>query len=374
VTRYRPTVAEIDLGAIAHNVRLLRPPGAELMAVVKADGYGHGDAEVARAALGAGASRLGVSLVEEGLGLRDRGIDAPILVLTEFPPGSEKEALERGLTPTVYTDEGVAGVAEAARALGRPAGVHLKLDTGMHRVGLWPPDDAPAFAVRVLDAGLGLEGLWTHFADSELDDTGTLEQLARFRVAADALVAVGITPGVLHAANSGATIRFPQTHLDLVRPGAAVYGVDPGGGLAEPFGLRPALSWRSAVTMVKRLPSGSRLSYGGRYALEREATIATVPVGYDDGFPRQLGGNSEVLIGGRRHQVVGTVTMDQILVDCGDDSVSWGDEVVLIGTQGDERITIEEIAERAGTIPRQIATGIGGRVPREYPAANGQPR
>jgi alanine racemase len=374
VTRYRPTVVEIDLEAIAHNVRLLRPPGAELMAVVKADGYGHGDAEVARAALEAGASRLGVSLVEEGFGLRDRGIDAPILVLTEFPPGSEKEALERGLTPTVYTDEGVAGVAEAARALGRPAGVHLKLDTGMHRVGLWPPEDAPAFARRVLDAGLELEGLWTHFADSELDDAGTLEQLARFRVAADALAAAGITPRVLHAANSGATIRFPQTHLDLVRPGAAVYGLDPGGGLAEPFGLRPALSWRSAVTMVKRLPTGARLSYGGRYALEREATIATVPVGYDDGFPRQLGGGAEVLIGGRRHRVVGTITMDQILVDCGDDPVCSGDEVVLIGTQGDERIAVEELAERAGTIARQIATGIGGRVPREYPAADGRPR
>ena len=305
MTRYRPTVVEIDLDAIAHNVRLLRPPGAELMAVVKADGYGHGDAEVARAALEAGASRLGVSLVEEGLGLRDRGIDAPILVLAEFPPGSEKEALERGLTPTVYTDEGVAGVAEAARALGRPAGVHLKLDTGMHRVGLWPPEQAPAFARRVLEAGLELEGLWTHFADSELDEAGTLEQLTRFRAAADALAAVGITPGVLHAANSGATIRFPQTHLDLVRPGAAVYGIDPGGGLAEPFGLRPALSWRSAVTMVKRLPAGERLSYGGRYALERDATIATVPVGYDDGFPRRLGGKGEVLIGGRRRPVVG---------------------------------------------------------------------
>ena len=374
MTRYRPTVVEIDLDAVGHNVRLLRPPSAELMAVVKADGYGHGDAAVARAALEAGATRLGVSLVEEGLSLRERGISAPILVLTEFPAGSEKEALERGLTPTVYTDEGVAGVAEAARALGRPARVHLKLDTGMHRVGLWPPEDAPAFARRVLDAGLELEGLWTHFADSELDDTGTLEQLARFRVAADALLAARIGPGVLHAANSGATIRFPRTHLDLVRPGAAVYGLDPGGGLAEPFGLRPALSWRSAVTMVKRLPTGSRLSYGGRYALEREATIATVPVGYDDGFPRQLGGRAEVLIGGRRHRVVGTVTMDQILVDCGDDPVSSGDEVVLIGTQGDERIPVEEIAERAGTIARQIATGIGGRVPREYPAADGRPR
>jgi alanine racemase len=374
VTRYRPTFVEIDLDAVARNVRLLRPAGAELMAVVKADGYGLGDAEIAVAALGAGASRLGVALVEEGLGLRERGVDAPILVLAEFPPGSEKEALERGLTPTVYTDEGLAGVSEAAQALGRPLGVHLKVDTGMHRVGLWPPEDAPAFAGRILEAGLELEGLWTHFADSERDDEGTLEQLARFLATAEALAAAGIAPGILHAANSGATIRFPQTHLDLVRPGAAVYGVDPGGGLAERFGVRPALSWRSAVTMVKRLPAGERVSYGGRYALERDATIATVPVGYDDGYPRQLEGKADVLIGGRRHPVAGTITMDQILVDCGDASVAPGDEVVLIGAQGDERIPVEELAERAGTIARQITTGIGERVPREYVGGEGRPR
>ncbi len=308
------------------------------MAVVKADGYGHGDAEVAGAALEAGASRLGVALVEEGLGLRERGIDAPILVLAEFPPGSEKEALERGLTPTVYTDEGLAGVAEAARALGRPVGVHLKVDTGMHRVGLWPPEDAPAFARRILDAGLELEGLWTHFADSERDDAGTLEQLARFRAAAEALAAARITPAVLHAANSGATIRFPQTHLDLVRPGAAVYGVDPGGGLAEPFGLRPALSWRSAVTMVKRLPAGERRlvrragtrSSGTRRSRPCRSATTT-------GTPGSSRAKAEVLIGGRRHPVAGTITMDQILVDCGDASVAPGDEVVLIGAQGDER-------------------------------------
>ena len=159
-----------------------------------------------------------------------------------------------------------------------------------------------------------------------------------------------------------------------MRPGAAVYGVDPGGGLADPSALRPALSWRSAVTMVKRLPAGERLSYGGRYALERDATIATVPVGYDDGYPEAARAKGEVLIGGRRHPVAGTITMDQILVDCGDDPVSPGDEVVLIGTQGDERITAEELAERAGTIARQIATGIGERVPREYAAADGRPR
>ncbi|HSD49145.1 MAG TPA: alanine racemase [Actinomycetota bacterium] len=371
MTRYRPTFVEVDLDAIRHNVRRLRPPGAELMAVVKADGYGHGDAVVARAALEAGASWLGVSLVEEGLALREQGIAASILVLTEFPPGSEKEALQGGLTPTVYTEDGLAGVADAARAAGGRVGVHLKLDTGMHRVGLWPPERAVPFTRRILDAGLELEGLWTHFADAETDDDGTLRQLERFRAATGALSAVGITPRLRHAANSGATIRLPQTHLDLVRPGAAVYGLDPGGGIAEPFGLRPALSWRSAVTMVKRLPAGERLSYGGRYVLEREATVATVPVGYEDGYPRRMGGSAEVLIGGRCRPVAGTITMDQILVDCGEDHVSTGDEVVLIGAQGGERISAEGFAERAGTIGREITTGIGERVPRVYTGSEG---
>jgi alanine racemase len=366
VTRYRPTVVQVDLDAIRHNVRLLKPPNAELMAIVKADGYGLGAAPVARAALEAGASRLGVALVEEGLTLRETGIvSAPILVLTEFPPGSEKEALEAGLTPSIYSGDGLARLAEAARALGSPGRVHLKLDTGMHRVGLWPPGEAPAFARRILDEGLEIEGVWTHFADSEGDDEGTRRQLAAFRSAVDALAADGIRPGVLHAANSGATIRLPETHLDLVRPGAAVYGLDPGEGLDQRAGLRPALSWRSAVTMVKRLPAGERLSYGGRYLLDRASTIATVPVGYDDGYPRAAV-RAEVLIGGARRPVAGTITMDQILVDCGDADVAPGDEVVLIGAQGDERISADELAERAGTIARAIATGIGRRVPREY--------
>ncbi len=371
MTRYRPTFVEVDLDAIRHNVRRLRPPGAGLMAVVKADAYGHGDAAVARAALEAGASSLGVSLVEEGLALREHGVGAPILVLTEFPPGSEKEALEAGLTPTVYTEDGLAGVADAARAAGTRVSVHLKLDTGMHRVGLWPPELAEPFARRILDAGLEIEGLWTHFADAETDDEGTLRQLERFLAANDALRAVGITPPIRHAANSAATIRLPETHLDLVRPGAGVYGLDPVAGIAERFGLRPALSWRSAVTMAKRLPAGERLSYGGRYVLERDATVATVPVGYEDGYPRRMGGSADVLIGGRRRPVAGTITMDQILVDCGDDHVTPGDEVVLIGAQGDERISAEGFAERAGTIGREITTGIGERVPRVYTGSEG---
>jgi alanine racemase len=364
VTRYRPTVVEIDLDAIRRNVRLLKPDRAELMAIVKADGYGHGATPVARAALEAGATRLGVALVEEGLSLREAGVAAPILVLAEFPPGSEKEALEAGLTPSIYSDDGLAALSEASRAIGRPAAVHLKLDTGMHRVGLWPLDGAPAFAHRILEAGLRIGGVWTHFADSERDDQGTRRQLERFRTAVEAMAAAGIGPEIQHAANSAATIRFPESHLDLVRPGAAIYGIDRDAS-GDRAGLRPALTWRSAVSMVKRLPAGERLSYGGRYVLERGSTIATVPVGYDDGYPRQVEG-AEVLIGGARRTVAGTVTMDQILVDCGDATVAPGDEVVLIGAQGPERITADELAERAGTIGRHIATGIGRRVPREY--------
>jgi alanine racemase len=366
VTRYRPTVVEVDLEAIRHNVRLLKPPNAELMAVVKADGYGHGDEAVARAALEAGAARIGVALVEEGLGLRERGIQAPILVLSELPPGSEKEALAAGLTPTVYTEDGVAGISEAAGALGRHAAVHLKLDTGMHRVGAWPPSRVSAIARAIFDSGLELEGLWTHFAASERDDEGTREQLRRLLEARDALVSEGIRPKLVHAANSGATIRLPETHLDLVRPGAAVYGVDPGDGVGPAFGLRPALTWRSAVTMVKRVPEGDRLSYGGTYRLERDANVATVPVGYGDGYPRGLSSKADVLIRGRRHRVAGTVTMDQTLVDCGDEDVAVGDEVVMIGASGEDRITAEELASHLGTIGYEIVTAISERVPREY--------
>jgi alanine racemase len=225
---------------------------------------------------------------------------------------------------------------------------------------------AAALARSVVGAGLRLEGLWTHFASAESDDEGTLAQLDDFLGVRDALAADGIRPTVLHAANSAGTIRFPRAHLDLVRPGAAVYGIDPGEGIGPAFGLRPALTWRSAVTMVKRLPAGERLSYGWRYTLERDATVATVPVGYEDGYRRALSSRADVLIRGRRHRVAGTVTMDQILVDCGDDGVEVGDDVVLVGAQGNERITAEELAGHIGTIGYEIVTAISERVPRRY--------
>jgi alanine racemase len=368
--RYRPTVAEIDLEAVRHNVRSLKPATAELLAVVKANAYGHGDAEVAAAALEAGATRLGVALVEEGIALRERGIEAPILVLSEFPRGSEADALAARLTPAVYSRDGVAAIAEGARALDLRVAVHLKIDTGMHRVGVWPPSDALGVARAALDAGLEIEGLWTHFACAESDEEATRGQLATFLEIRDSLAAAGIIAGMHHAANSAGTLRFPEAHLDLVRPGVALYGVDPGGGLAAAAGLRPALSWRSEVTMVKRLAAGERISYGWRYALERDTWIATVPVGYEDGYPRALSNRADVLIGGRRRRVAGSVTMDQLLVDVGDDEVHEGDEVVLIGTQGDERITANELAEHAGTIGYEIVTSIGARVPRVHVGAS----
>ena len=361
--RHRPTFVRVDLAAIRHNASLLTPQGVRLMAVVKADAYGHGDVAVARAALEGGATWLGVALVEEGIGLRAAGIDAPILVLSEVPPGSEAEALEAGLTPTLYSAGGLERLAAAA-----PAGtaVHVKVDTGMHRVGVFPPEAAPTFAGEVARAGLRLEGLWTHFARSEEDEATTRDQLALFRRVVDDVKAAGHVPDLLHAANSGATILHPDSHLDLVRPGIALLGIPPGPGVGASLGLRPALSWHSAVSFARRLPAGEALSYGHRYRLERDANVATVPVGYEDGYARVLSSKADVLIRGRRHRVAGTVTMDQILVDCGDDDVTAGDEVVLIGEQGDERITAEELAGIIGTIGYEVVTIISERVPREY--------
>jgi alanine racemase len=233
---FRPTWVEVDLEAIRHNARILKPETAELMAVVKANGYGHGDVEVAGAAIDAGATWVGVALVEEGLKLRGAGIEAPILVLSELPVGSEAIALAHRLTPTLYSAAGLGRLSAAARG---PVPVHVKVDTGMHRVGVWPLEEAPGFARRIQEAGLEVEGLFTHFARSEEDEVTTKEQLDRFLEVADAVRSAGVTPRLLHAANSGATILHPGSHLDLVRPGIALYGIEPGPGVGAQLGLRP---------------------------------------------------------------------------------------------------------------------------------------
>ena len=362
---FRPTKVTVDLDAVRHNVSALKPADSELMAVVKANAYGHGDVEVARAALGGGATWLGVALVEEGFRLRDAGIDAPVLTLSEFPEGSENDALEAGLTPTVYSEAGLKGLAAAAGRLGRSVSVHVKVDTGMHRVGVWPPDDAIDLARRAQDAGLLVQGLWTHFASADVDDATTLEQLRGFLLLVKRCFSQGIRPAYAHAANSAALIKHPESHLDIVRPGMAIYGLTPGVDISR-LGLRPALTWGSAVAFSKRLPAGERLSYGHTYQLDRDSTVVTVPVGYADGYSRRLSSRADVLIRGKRFPVAGNVTMDQVLVDCGDEPVVAGEEVILLGRQGDQEITAEELAQLGGTINYEVISAIGERVPRQY--------
>ncbi len=361
----RSTRVEVDLEAIRHNVRTLKPEGSELMAVVKANAYGHGDVEVARAALEGGAAWIGVALVEEGLRLRAAGIVAPILVLSEFPAGSEADAVAARLTPTLFSDpalERLSGVAS-----GNDIGVHVKVDTGMHRAGVYPPEATDAFVDRVIASGLRLEALWTHFASSSEDEKTTLAQLESFLAVVDKVRTAGHEAELLHTANSGATILYPEAHLDLVRVGIAMYGLEPAPGVVDGLGLRPGLSWRSTVVAVRRLPGGERLSYGHRYRLARDSIVATVPAGYADGYPRVLSSRADVLIREHRCRVAGSVTMDQLIVDCGDLPVEPGDDVVLLGRQGEEMVAAEELARHADTIGYEIVAGIGARVPRVYP-------
>ena len=368
---WRPAWAEVDLDAVAHNAAVLRErcAPAALCAVVKADGYGHGAVAVARAVLDAGATWLAVALVEEGLTLREAGLTAPILLLSEPPPSAMEAAVAARLTVTLYTATGVAAAAEAVGPSRPPVGVHLKVDTGMHRVGA-DPEDAAALAQAITESRrLRLEGLWTHLAvaDEPDQDIVTAGQLTRFEEVRDALAAVGIVPSLLHAANSAGALGHPSARYDLVRCGIAVYGYPPGAALAGAADLRPALSLRSRVTLVRRLAAGERLSYGRRYAVpEPGSVVATVPLGYADGVPRRLSAvGGEVLVEGRRRPIAGTVTMDQLMVDCGSTAtVRVGDEVVLLGVQGDERITAGEWAERLGTISYEVLCGIGARVPR----------
>ena len=361
-TGFRPTVAEIDLDAVRHNVRTIKPADAELMAVVKANGYGHKAIPVARAALQAGATWLGVALVEEGLALREAGLDAPILVLTELPTGSERDAIERRLTPTVYSERALNAIADSAPPGG--VGVHVKVDTGMHRVGI-PPQEAAVLAERVLAEGQQLEGLWTHFARAEEPgNETTARQLELFLEVCSDLESRGIRPRYRHAANSGATMSMPESHFDLVRVGAALYGITPGPELTGSFDLRPAMTLRSAVTHTKRVPPGHGISYGHQHRTTVETTIATIPIGYADGYLRSLSGTAHVLIRGKRYPVVGTITMDHLMVDCGNDAIDTGDEVVLFGRQGEDELRVEEVASWAGTIGYEIVCAVSERVPR----------
>jgi len=240
-------------------------------------------------------------------------------------------------------------------------------------MGLWPPDGASAFVERVVEAGLELDGLWTHLASADTDEVTTHQQLDLFTDVVDRIRAAGHRPRLVHAANTAGAVRFPRGRFDLVRTGIGLYGIEPAPGVGDDLGLRPALTWRSAVALVKRLPAGRRISYGHRYELAEDAWVATVPVGYADGYPRMLSSRADVLIGGRRCRVAGSVTMDQVMVDCGDAEPAAGDEVVMLGTQGAETVTAWELAAMADTIAYEIVARIGPRVPRRYTGEGSAP-
>ncbi len=363
--------AEIDLDAIAHNVRVLRErvAPAAVWAVVKADGYGHGAFDVARTAIAAGAEGLCVALVQEGIELRRAGIDAPILVLTEQPIDAAPHIVAHRLTPTVYRRPFLdALVAEGP--VGLP--VHLMVDTGMQRVGVHPHSAASvAASIAQRAPALRLAGVYTHFAVADEDHPDSVEftdgQLAKLGRVLEQLPAIPL----VHAANSAAALSRADARLSMVRAGIAIYGVSPGPGVDHLCDdLRPAMEVKARISFVKQVRSGSRISYGLRHRFERDTTVATIPIGYADGVPRRLHAvGGAVLVGGRRCPIVGAVTMDQLMVDCGDHDVRVGDDVTLIGSQDAPdgstiRIRAEEWAALLDTIGYEIVCGISSRVPR----------
>jgi len=339
-----------------------------VLAVVKADAYGHGAVEVARTCAAAGASMLGVALVEEGASLRLAGLRLPILVQCCVHPDEIEFALRNDLTVTAPSLEFVQQVSAAAARLGCVAPVHIDIDTGMGRIGFAASRAVEEIVELVRLPNLRIEGVYTHFATSEIeDDPGTLAQLDLFRKIAKELASRGIKPGYVHAANSGAILNCPQAHLNLVRPGLILYGVYPGQNLKQKLDVWPVLALETAVTFLKSACAGATFGYGRTFTASGEMKVATLNVGYADGYPWRLSNKASVLIRGKRAAVVGRVSMDQVLIDVTQvPSVGIGERVVLLGRDGEDRITAENLAEWAGTIPYEILCGISKRVPRMY--------
>lgn len=375
----RPAWVEVDLGAIEHNTRRLveiAGPGVELMAMVKANAYGHGAVEVSRAVLRAGATWLGVFSVGEGIELRQAGIEAPILVLGRTPPQWAQAGVAHRLALTVFSTDGARAADEAARQLGTRVPVHVKVDTGMSRLGV-SSEDAASFG-RTL-AGfthLEVQGVFTHFAVADTPDAHgiagwgqeyTRRQLELFQSALDAFDREGLPIRFRHAANSPAVLNLPQAHFNLVRSGILIYGLDPSPEVPKPPDFIPALAFKTEVALVREVPLGTYVSYGCTFRAERPTRLAVLMVGYADGFRRAPRGYGQVLVRGRRAPMAGRVCMDQTMVDVTEiDGVEAGDEAVLIGRQGSEEIRAEQVAERLGTNNYETVTTISARLERRY--------
>ncbi len=363
--------AEVDLEAIRRNVRSFQKHvggTVQVMAVVKANAYGHGAVPVAKAALEAGATRLAVHRLTEGIELRQAGISAPILVFGYTPPAGAGEFVMWHLTPSMITIEFAQALSAQAAAQGQVVPFHVKVDTGMNRFGLLPEEVVPFLAAVNIMPALRPEGLFTHFATADsLDQTWVNQQIKVFDQVIASVKNAGIDIPIVHAANSAAAMKLPQAHYNAIRPGIAMYGMNPSSEWEPVFELFPALTLKSRVSRVRKLPAGAGVSYGRTFVTSRPTIASLVTVGYGDGYHRILSNKGSVLVHGQRAPIIGRVCMDQFVIDVTDiPDVQQDDEIVLVGRQGNERISAEEVGRLAGTINYEVTTGLLPRVIRKY--------
>lgn len=369
----RPTRAEVNLANLRHNLRVMQRTagGAEVWAVLKADGYGHGAKGVARTLERAGATGICVALLEEGIELREAGIRVPILITGGYYGRAFGEVLRHSLTPVLHDPAQVEELADEVRYSGaEPASVHVKIDTGMSRLGVLPRDVPKMAEMLGRHPEVQVSGLMTHFACADGGDPESIHaQLDLFDQASTALRKLGIDPALRHAANSAAILQAPRAHLNVVRPGIALFGVEPRAGICKE--LRPVMQVRTELVAVREIPAGASVGYGATWTAKRTSRIATIPMGYADGLSRALSNRAELLVRGKRAPVAGIVSMDMAMLDVTEiDDVRVGDECVVLGSQkgplGQDTISAEEIAGRMGTIPWEVLTDISRRVPRFY--------
>ena len=372
----RPTRIRVDLDALSHNLRALRAhAGVPVMGIVKANAYGHGLVPVGRHLQAQGVEQLGVAFLEEGVALRRNGLTVPILVMGGIFGPQAAALIANDLEITVSSIAKLRQVEAAAQSLGRKAVVHLKIDTGMERIGVHSYHAGPFIEAAVASRWCTVKGVYSHLACAdEPASTMTEQQIARFADACAHFTRIGAPMPIRHLANAGGILHFPASHLDMVRPGIALYGVLPDPAARATVELRPVLSLASQVVYFKVVPSGQPVSYGATWAPAVDTRVVTIPIGYGDGWPRALSSRGQVLIRGRRHPMVGRVCMDQFMVDIGPAGTAYNeDEVVLIGTQDGETIRCEDVASVAGTIPYEILVNLNNRIPRDYRLGRREP-
>ena len=366
----RPTVAEIDLSAISNNIKAIKNKinSAQIMAVVKADAYGHGALKVSQTALNSGATYLGVGIIEEGIALRNAGIDAPILVLGGLFPHQASRFIKYNLEATIYDQEGFIALRDAALKSNQKARVHIKLDTGMGRVGCNWTTAVPFIEKVSQQDSLELVGAYTHFATAdEVDKSFTYLQLTRFKQVIKQLEAKGISVPLKHTANSAGVLDIPESYFDLVRPGIMLYGYYPSSFTSKSVELEPAMTFKTRILYVKEINRGDSVGYNRAFIAKNNIRVATLPVGYADGYNRLLSDQARVLIHGKYFSTIGQVSMDLLTINLEqNDNIKAGDEVVLLGRQQDETIRVETISEKLNTIPYEVTCAVSKRVPRVY--------